>query len=148
LCLLVGFAFPWLKFGAAEYRGYELVFPPASDIIVLSAIGNARWILLFVPVLGIALTAVGFLGFRWSGVVGLGISVLIIGYGVFAVVYLFFQVTGYGLWIVLAGALIGLIVGIANVMRSRRAKAEEPVESSEDPPPRKTRSSEDSAEAA
>lgn len=123
LCLVVGFFFPWIKIGdLANISGLDLAI--SDNVVIRQAIGSTtRWILLFVPLLGLALTAIGYLGFKWSGIVGVVAGVLVIGFGIFILAYLFFQLTAPGLWVVLVGALVGFGAGLFTVLRARRAKA-------------------------
>jgi hypothetical protein len=122
LCLVVGFFFPWIKIGdLANISGLDLAI--SDNIVIRQAIGaSTRWVLLAVPVLGLALTAIGYLGFKWSGLVGVIVGVLVVGYGIFILAYLFFQLTAPGLWIVLVGALAAFFTGLVTVLRARRGK--------------------------
>lgn len=122
LLLVVGFFLPWLQLGdLTNISGMQLVV--ADSVLVRQAINDTqRWILLVIPVLGLALTAVGFLGFRWSGIVGAIVGLLVIGYGVVTVVTIFFQTTAVGLWLILAGSFLALGVGLFAVIRARQTK--------------------------
>lgn len=122
LLLVVGFFLPWVQFADdAKHSGLDLVIE--NDHAIRQTIGETqRWILLVVPVLGIVLTAVGFLGFRWSGVVSAVIGLLLLGYGAVTVVIIFFQSTGLGLWLIVGGAFLALASGILVTVRARLAK--------------------------
>lgn len=122
LMLLIGFFLPWLHFGALrDVSGLDLV--TANHEAIRHAIPETqRWILLFIPVLGLALTAIGFLGFRWSGIVGAAVGILVIGYGVVTVVTIFFRTTAIGMWLILGGSFLALGIGLFAVLRMRAAK--------------------------
>ena len=81
-----------------------------------------RWTLLAIPALGVVLTAVGFLGFRWSGPVGAIVGLTLFGYGAVVVVVMFFQSTGLGLWLIVGGAFVALLSGVIAWTRARNAK--------------------------
>ena len=121
--LLVGFFLPWLRLtGVDPLSGLELVI--ADEEAVVTAIGaTQRWLLILVPLLGVGLTAVGFLGLRFSGQVGFGVGLAIIGYGAFTVIALFVQTTAIGLWLVLGGAFLALNAGLFAWVK---AKADRP----------------------
>ncbi len=125
LLLLVGFFLPWLHFGPLrDVSGLDLV--RANHEAIRHAIPETqRWILLVIPVLGLALTAVGFLGFRWSGIVGAVVGVLVIGYGVVTVVTIFFRTTAIGMWLMLGGSFLALGIGLFAIWRLR-ANREKP----------------------
>lgn len=121
LLLVVGFFLPWIELPSDSYSGLALVLDDNRDI--REAVGEARrWILLAIPILGIALTAIGFMGFRWSAAVAAGIGLLLIGYGIVTVVALFFQTTALGLWLIVAAAFLALGGGLVALVRARAAK--------------------------
>jgi hypothetical protein len=128
LLLLVGFFLPWLHLGdLRDVSGLTLVISD-QPIIRHMIPETQRYILLAIPVLGLALTAIGFLGFRWSGIVGAVVGILVIGYGVVTVVTIFFRTTAVGMWLMLGGSFLALGMGLFAVwrMRSAKAKGEEP----------------------
>jgi predicted ferric reductase len=121
LLLVVGFFLPWIEWDREAFSGLNLMLD--ADPGIRSAVGETRrWILLAIPVRGVALTAIGFMGFRWSAAVAAGIGLLLIGYGVVTVVALFFQTTALGLWLIVAAALIALGAGVIALVRGRIAK--------------------------
>ncbi|HJL16507.1 MAG TPA: hypothetical protein RMH99_12670 [Sandaracinaceae bacterium LLY-WYZ-13_1] len=136
LCLLIGFFLPWVKIQSTpsdetpqevrrelvSYSGLELA--STDDDFVRAAAGGdtQRQLLWLIPLFGLALTAVGFLGFRWSGLVGAVLGLLLVGYGVVTVVMIFFQNTHYGLWLVLLGAFVAVSTGTLSWARAHRAK--------------------------
>jgi hypothetical protein len=126
LFLVVGFFLPWLQFGElTNISGMDLVI--SNDRVIRSATGETqRWILLLIPVLGLALTAIGYLGFRWSGIVGAGVGLLILGYGIVFVVTIFFQTTAIGLWLIIAGCFLAVGIGLFSWARARAQKEREP----------------------
>ena len=84
-----------------------------------------RWLLLAIPVFGLALTAVGFLGFRWSGIVAAILGLSLVGYGVVTVVLFFFQKTALGLWLILGGTFLAVAAGMFTFLRARQASAKQ-----------------------
>ena len=72
-----------------------------------------------------ALTAVGFLGFRWSGIVAAILGLSLVGYGVVTVVLFFFQKTALGLWLILGGTFLAVAAGMFTFLRARQASAKQ-----------------------
>jgi hypothetical protein len=136
LLLLVGFFLPWVKLHSApsddapeqvqrelvNYNGLELA--SSDDDYIRAAVGNdtQRQLLWLIPLFGLALTAVGFLGFRWSGAVSAILGLLLVGYGVVTVVIIFFQSTAYGLWLILLGAFMAVTAGTFAWARAHQAR--------------------------
>lgn len=122
LLLVVGFFLPWVQIGQhPQISGLSLVIDSTPDI--RGTIGETqRWILLVVPFFGVVLTAVGFLGLRWSGPLAAVLGLLLLGYGAVTVVIIFFQSTRVGLWLIVGGAFLALASGIFVVVRARVAK--------------------------
>jgi hypothetical protein len=122
LLLVVGFFLPWVQIGDnPQISGLSLVIDDTPDI--RNTIGETqRWILLVVPAFGVALTAIGFMGFRWSGPVGAVLGLLLLGYGAVTTVIIFFQSTRVGLWLIVAGAFLALGSGVLVWVRARFAK--------------------------
>lgn len=118
LCLLVGFFLPWMSLPTETPAGPEVVEISGLSIIAMDSAATRlvmgdgqRPLVLAVPVFGLALTAIGFLGFRWAGPIALVCGVVVVGYGIARLIILFFQVTGVGLWLVVIGALTAIIAG-------------------------------------
>lgn len=123
LLLVVGFFLDWIDLPSESYSGLELVTSDNRDI--RQAVGETRrWILLVIPVLGVALTAIGFLGLRWAAPIAAGIGLLLIGYGIVTVVALFFQTTAIGLWLIVGAALLALGAGVVALVRARSARSQ------------------------
>ncbi len=124
LLLLIGFFFPWLRLEAADGQfnlvtGLDVVM--AGDPVVRALVGQdtQRYLLLLIPVFGVALTAVGFLGIRFSGQISAVLGILIVGYGMVTFIIFFFQRTGFGLWMILGGAFIAILAGVVTFVRAR-----------------------------
>jgi hypothetical protein len=133
LLLLVGFFLPWVKMSTTseetpglvqleKVHGIELA--TSDEDFIRAAVGNdtQRQLLWLIPAFGLALTAVGFLGFRWSGAVAAVLGLLLVGYGVVTVVLIFFEKTSYGLWMVLGGAFLALAGGAFGWARAHQAR--------------------------
>ncbi len=130
LLLLVGFFLPWLKLADHDaVSGIDLVLGSGDFAQSLVGQGSQRYVLLLIPGFGVALTAVGFLGVRYSGQIAALLGVLIVGSGMVTVVIFFFQKTGIGLWLILLGAFIAVAAGTITFARSRsRREPEEPTD--------------------
>jgi len=127
LLLLVGFFLPWLKLEeVATVSGMQLVID--NNPIIRALVGDdvQRWMLLLVPGFGLALTAVGFLGIRYSGHISAVLGLLIVLYGVITMIIFFFQKTGVGLWLIVIGALLAVGAGAFAWARSRGEAAAAP----------------------
>lgn len=121
LLLVVGFFLDWITIPSQSLSGLELVTNEDRDI--REAVGETRrWILLAIPALGVALTAIGFLGLRWSAAVAAGIGLVLIVYGIVTVVALFIETTEVGLWLILAASFLALGSGLVTLIRGRMAK--------------------------
>lgn len=127
LLLVVGFFLPWVQIDREMRSGLELVVESDPDVRDMVD-ETQRWILLVIPALGAALTAVGFLGLRWSGAVGAGVGLLLMAYGMITVVLLFFQRTGLGLWLIVGATILAVATGLFAIVRARRATAPPPKE--------------------
>jgi len=124
LLLVVGFFLPWINLETSSVSGLELV--TSDDPMVVALVGQQaqKWILLLIPVFGVALTAIGFLGVRYSGHISAVLGILIVGYGIVTVIIFFFQKTGVGMWLILAGAFVSITAGLVTFLRTRGAKAD------------------------
>lgn len=132
LLLVIGFFLPWLRLempaadlsGMAmikEITGMQLVFSDEPLIRAMGGDDTQRYLLLFIPAFGLAMTAVGFLGFRWSGVVAALMGLTLVGYGIVMFAVFFFQKTGLGLWLILGGAFLSVSAGVVSFLRSRQS---------------------------
>ncbi|AKF09187.1 hypothetical protein [Sandaracinus amylolyticus] len=134
LALLVGFFLPWYREnGAGDAAGQMvehsgLTLATSTDTLV----GTPAPLLFLVPALGIALTAVAFMGFRWSAQVAVGIAVGLIGYSLYVLLQMFVQHTALGLWIVAASVFLVLLLGVVAWMTGREPrKKDEPAADTE-----------------
>ena len=124
LLLLVGFFLPWIKLSGGEIEsvsGLGLVMADQEAIRALIGQDSQRFVLLLIPGFGVALTAVGFLGMRYSGQIAAVLGILIVGYGMVTMVIMFFEKTGYGMWLILLGAFLAVAAGTVTFIRSRHA---------------------------
>lgn len=127
LLLVVGFFLPWLKLEElATVSGMQLVIDDNPVIRALVGNDTQRWLLLLVPGFGLALTAVGFLGVRYSGHISAVIGLLIVLYGLVTVIIFFFQKTGIGLWLILGGSFLAVAAGAFAWARQRSAAPPKP----------------------
>ena len=127
LLLVVGFFLPWLKLEEiATVSGMQLVIDDNPVIRALVGDDTQRWLLLLVPGFGLALTAVGFLGVRYSGHIAAVLGLLIVLYGLVTTIIFFFQKTGIGLWLILAGSLLAVAAGAFAWARQRAAAPPKP----------------------
>jgi O-antigen/teichoic acid export membrane protein len=120
LLLVVGFFLPWFRLPNEDHSGLSLVFD--GDRAVREMVSETqRWVLLAIPVLGVVLTAVGFMGARWAAVVSIVVGVLLLGYGIVTAITLFFEHTGLGLWLIVGGAFLAIGAGAYGFGRARAA---------------------------
>jgi hypothetical protein len=109
--LVVGFFLPWIDVaGAGGLSGWDIARSGHFSLFT-------RLIVAIVPIGGTAMVLAGLAGARASGV-ALGTGAAILGYTTYKVVYVFFKITGLGLWLVLAGAVAALVLGLAFRQRS------------------------------
>lgn len=113
LVLLSGFFLPWIT----ETSGFELVINddnlPSSQRIILA----------LCPLVAVALTLAGVLGFRGSVWVGIIAGAAVLAYALFTIAYLLYQMIDVGLWMVLASALIAFAGGVfAKLWAAKKAR--------------------------
>ncbi|UJR78303.1 hypothetical protein [Sandaracinus amylolyticus] len=135
LALLVGFFLPWYReSGVGDRAG---TFVEHSGLTLATStngmlVGTLAPLLFLVPALGIALTAVAFMGFRWSAQVAVGVAVGLIGYTLYVLLTMFVQHTALGLWVVAASVFLVLLLGVVAWMTGREPrKKDEPDEDTE-----------------
>ncbi len=107
IAIVVGFFLPWVDFGGlVKVSGYE--------ILTSGKLGTWEWLLAAAyPLSGLALIVASLEGSagagRWCGLAAGGVIVL---YPLYKVVRGFFEVTGVGYWLVLAGGIVALVGGL------------------------------------
>jgi hypothetical protein len=115
--LFIGFFMRWMTLGRmVSVSGFTLMVTSGEAVTLLS--GGNRWLLFIVPMFGALLMLGAFSGRRatlWVGLLG-GLAVL--GFGFFAVVRLFFQTTGFGMWLVVLSAFLAFGVSLIGIGRS------------------------------
>ena len=113
-CALVfGFFMPWIDIaGFGGLSGWELVKEGGLST-------STRLILSLCPILGVALAVSAFSKSRAASTVSAAAGAAVLGYTVFKIAYAFVKITGWGLWIVLAAAVVALFIGLAT--RSSKA---------------------------
>jgi hypothetical protein len=112
LALVVGFFLPWIDLGIGPRASGLDVVRHATDS------GFFRWMVLAVPVLGLAMVLTGATGSRHARVVSLATGFVLVGYGVFKTVHTFFAVSGFGLWLVIAAGCAALVVPLLAAKQS------------------------------
>jgi hypothetical protein len=135
LALLVGFFFPWVR-RELEAEGETVLLSGLSLLQQESLAGTPPIAVIMVPVLGTALAAIAFTGFRYTAYVAVGVSVLLFGYAAYVLFQLFVQHTGLGLWITTGAAFLSLLFGAGTLFWMRRA-AEKAKATKADAPPAK-----------
>lgn len=119
LSLLVGFFLPWLHHegetagAVVEQTGLALA---TGDRLV----GSPAKLLFVIPGLGVALSAISFMGFRWSGQVAVTFALTLIGYALYVLLQMFVQHTALGLWVVAGGTFVILLLGVMAWISGRR----------------------------
>ncbi len=119
LALLVGFFFPWIR-RELEANGEMVLLSGLSLLQQDSLAGTPSMAVIVVPVLGTALAAIAFTGFRYTAYVSIGVSVLLFGYAAYVLFQLFVQHTGVGLWISTGAAFLALLLGAGTLLWMRR----------------------------
>jgi hypothetical protein len=120
LAMLVGFFFPWVR-RELEAEGEMVLLSGLSLLQQDSLAGTPAIAVIVVPVLGTALAAIAFTGFRYTAYVAIAVSVLLFGYAAYVLFQLFVQHTGLGLWITTASAFLSLLFGAGTLFWMRRA---------------------------
>ncbi len=120
VALLVGFFFPWVR---RELEGDEgsVILSGLSLLQQPDLAGTPSIMVIVVPVLGTALAAIAFTGFRYTAYVSIGVSILLFGYAAYVFFQLFVQHTGLGLWISTGAAFLALLLGAGTLLWMRRA---------------------------
>lgn len=75
-------------------------------------VGSPAKLLFLIPGLGAALSAISFMGFRWSGQVAVLFALSLIGYALYILLHMFVQHTALGLWVVTGGTFVILLLGV------------------------------------
>lgn len=125
LSLLVGFFMPWLHHPASETTpaidetGFNLAWESSIQ-------GTPSWVVWLVPVLGAALSAASFMGFRYAAQAAIGVSVAMLAYALWVLGSMFVQSTAFGLWTVAGGTFVILLLGVTTYMLGRRGESGEP----------------------
>lgn len=115
LSLLIGFFLPWFRVDA-DAEGY------ASGLTLMMGDhvgGTPAMLLVAVPILGVLISAAAFMGFRWTAHGAIGVAALLLAYGLWVLLRLFVEHTALGLWVVVGGAFITLLLGVVTLMWSR-----------------------------
>lgn len=126
LALLVGFFLPWLNVSVPGAEGAPATMQAQSGLTLATSgdlVGTPAPLLFLVPALGIVLIATGFMGFKWSAQVAVGIAVSLIGYALYVLLQMFVQHTAMGLWIVSGSVFLVLLLGVVAWMTGREPRA-------------------------
>lgn len=119
LAMLVGFFFPWIRRQLEE--GDETVLLSGLSLLQQDSLaGTPSIAVIVVPVLGTALAAIAFTGFRYTAYVSIGVAVMLFGYAAYVLFQLFVQHTGMGLWITTVAAFLSLLFGAGTLAWTRR----------------------------
>jgi hypothetical protein len=109
--LLLGFFLPWFSVGqTASVSGLGLL-ATSGDLVQLVT-GPHRFLLFSVPLLGVALVVSSAMGHRAAAWTALLTGAIILGGGLYTMVRLFFDTTGFGMWLVVGSALLALVVAL------------------------------------
>ena len=105
--LVVGFFLPWIHLGpGATVSGWDIFHGQGVSLFT-------KLIVLLAPVGGAAMVVAGLAGGRPAATASLTTGAAILGYTFYKTAYTFIKITGIGLWLVLGGALVALIAGLA-----------------------------------
>jgi hypothetical protein len=114
LSLLVGFFLPWFRAAAEGEHQSGLTMMLGDDVG-----GTPAMLLVAVPILGVLLSAAAFMGFRWTAHSAIGVASLLLAYGLWVLLRLFVEHTALGLWVVVGGAFITLLLGVVTLLYTR-----------------------------
>lgn len=117
LSLLVGFFLPWFRAEAEGEHDSGLTMMLGEPVG-----GTPAMLLIAVPVLGVILSALAFMGFRWTAHAAIGVAALLLGYGLWILLSLFVEHTALGLWVVVGGAFVTLLLGLVTLLWNRDKK--------------------------
>jgi hypothetical protein len=102
LALVAGFFLPWIDAGGPfRLSGFDALRATHGWSI-------PELMMIAVPLFGLAMMASVFASVRAMRLTSLAAGVSLVGYGVYKVVDTFLRVTGWGLWLVIAAALVAL----------------------------------------
>jgi hypothetical protein len=119
LAMLVGFFLDWVRLDLAADHG-TVMLNGLSLLSQESLAGTPSIAVIVVPVLGTALAAIAFTGFRYTAYVAIAVSVLLFGYAAYVLFQLFVAHTGMGLWITTGAAFLSLLLGAGTLLWTRR----------------------------
>ncbi len=119
LAMLVGFFFPWVT-RQLEQQGETAVLSGLALLQQESIAGTPPLALVVVPLLGTALAAVAFTGFRYTAHAAIGVAIVLFGYAAYVLFQLFTQFTGVGLWVTTGAAFLALVLGAGTLGWMRR----------------------------
>ena len=114
LSLLVGFFLPWFRAAAEGEHDSGMTMMLGEPMGSTPAI-----VLVAVPILGVLLSALAFMGFRWTAHAAIGVSAALLAFGLWILLQLFVEHTALGLWVVVGGTFITLLLGISTLLYSR-----------------------------
>jgi hypothetical protein len=107
IALVVGFFMPWIDVGGLHgVSGYDLV---KNEHLATST----RLILALCPLGGALLALAAFARSAAAAKISVAMGAGVLGYTTFKLAYGFLKVTGWGLWMVLAGGAVALVLGLS-----------------------------------
>jgi len=114
--LLIGFFMPWIHMGdLVVISGFSLVASSGQSIDIMS--GPHRGLLFIVPLSAIALIASAISGHRLTAWVAILAGGLLISFGLYTLIRMFFSTTGIGMWLVTVSALAAFGAGLVGYGR-------------------------------
>jgi hypothetical protein len=109
--LLLGFFLPWMTIGqTASVSGLGLLV--TSGELVQLVTGPHRFLLFSVPVLGAALVVSAAMGRRVAAWIAVLAGAVILAGGLYTMIRLFLDTTGFGMWLVVGSSLVALVVAL------------------------------------
>ncbi len=116
LGLLTGFFMPWIHMGnLVVVSGFSMVTSSGQAVEILS--GPHRALLLIIPVSGLALLGSAMSSHRLTAWVAMFTGGLLISYGLYMLIRMFFETAGLGMWVVAVSALVALGAGLVGYGR-------------------------------
>lgn len=121
LAMLVGFFLPWVQDTPASADAVATFSSGLELLMQTDVAGTPPVAVIVVPVLGTALAAIAFTGFRYTAYVALTVSLLLFGYAAYVLFHIFMQLTGVGLWVTTGAAFSAMLLGAGTLLWMRRA---------------------------
>ncbi len=113
--LTAGFFLPWLDVGGGGFR----LSATGLDMIRAGDFSFVYVMVLLVPILGVAMGIGALANWRHTRLLSVGTGLGFAAYASYKIVQAFFATTGWGLWLVIVGAIFALAAPLLQPSRAR-----------------------------